>query len=105
MAQDIMDLTGVPTKHRNPVKTLVLKVIDGTKPLSSTGIVDKDLFSGENELYALMDEENLLWSFKYKRGILPPALKEQKFTSFKNLKTFADHYFKTRNIEIVEVKD
>ena len=92
-------------KAPNPSdRVLVLKVKDGKAPLTSTGLVDNRLFSGENNLHGVMDPQSCLWSFKYEMGGLPPALKDQKFTSFSVLKRYAEEYFKKRNIEIVEVK-
>lgn len=89
---------------RSPDRVLVLKTIDDKKPLSSKGLVDIRLFTGENKLHAIMDQQTSLWSFKYDQGIVPVPLKCH-FTSFKALKSHADNYFRTRNIEIVEVKD
>lgn len=92
------------SKMRSPDRVLVLKVIDDKKPLSSKGLVDPRLFSGENKLHAVMDQQTSLWHFKYDQGIVPPPLKCQ-FTSFKALRSHAEAYFRLRNIEIVEVKD
>ena len=89
---------------RSPDRILVLKVIDDKKPLSSKGLVDSRLFTGENQLHAKMDTQTSLWAFKYDQGIVPAPLKCQ-FTSFKALKAHADLYFRSRNIEIIEVKD
>jgi len=92
------------TKERSSDRILVLKVIDRKLPLDSTGMVDRRLFTGINKLHAIMDSQTCLWHFKYDMGILPHQLK-QNFTSFKKLKTHADLYFKTRNVEIKEVLD
>jgi len=92
------------SKMRSPDRILVLKIIDDKKPLSSKGLVDSRLFTGDNKLHAVMDQQSALWSFKYDQGIVPAPLKCQ-FTSFKALKAHADLYFASRNIEIVEVKD
>ena len=92
------------SKMRSPDRILVLKTIDDKKPLSSKGIVDPRLFTGENKLHAIMDIQTSLWRFKYDQGIVPPPLKCQ-FTSFTALKKHAEDYFRTRNIEIIEVKD
>lgn len=91
-------------KQRNPDRIIKLKIIDGTKPLTATGLTDSRLFSGENNLHAIMDEEDCLWHLKYDSGVLPQHLK-QKFTSFKFLYKHVETYFKGRNIEISEVKD
>lgn len=95
------------SKMRASDRVLVLEVIDGKKPLSSTGLVDIRLFKeGDegNKLHAVMDPETCMWTFKYEKGILPPALKGQ-YTGFKALKKHAEGYFEQRNIRIKEVKD
>lgn len=85
-------------------RVLVLKPLNGKDPLSSKGMVDKRLFTGENKLHAMRDNQTCLWYLKYESGVLPPEMKQQ-FTGFKALKKFADGYFSKRNIEIVEVLD
>ena len=97
-------MSSVSPKERKSDRILVLKVKDGEKPLSSTGLVDPRLFTGENKLHAVQNPRNLLWSFKYDQGGLPPVLKQQ-FTNFETLFKHATSYFATRNIEIVEVID
>jgi hypothetical protein len=37
-------------------RTLVLKPIEGKKPLSSIGATDTRLFTGENTVHAIMDK-------------------------------------------------
>lgn len=96
------------SKMRAPDRVLMLELIDGKKPVSSTGLVDPRLFKdGEdaNRLHAVMDQETCLWSFKYEKGAVPPALKDMKFTGFKKAKQFAEDYFLKRNIKITEIKD
>ena len=85
-------------------RTLVLEVIDGTLPKSSTGLVDSRLFSGENNLHAVMDPQTMLWSLRYEHGGVPTKFK-QTFTSFPKLKKFVDDYLILRNIRIKEVLD
>jgi hypothetical protein len=82
-----------------------LKLMEGKQALgSSTGIVDPTLFKADgNKLHGLMDSETCLWYFKYEKGALPPALRDQTFTSFAKLKQYAEDYFRTRNVEIEEV--
>lgn len=91
-------------KERSSDRILVLKPIDGAKPLSSTGLVDTRLFTGENKLHAIMDDTNCMWRLKYDQGGLPPALK-QTFTGFSKLIDYTKTYFKKRNIEIVDILD
>lgn len=85
-------------------RVLILKVIDGKKPMSSTGQVDPRLFTGENNLHLVMNTENSLWSFRYDRGNIPGAL-NQKFTSVERALDFARSYLRDRNIEIDKVID
>lgn len=90
----------------SPDRILILTPIDG-KPLDSKGIIDPRLFkSGEdgNKLHAVMDTESCLWTFKYEKGIVPPALKGS-FTGFRALMKHATEYFKQRNILVKEFKD
>ena len=83
-------------------RILVLEPIDDKKPLSSTGLVDPRLFTGENKLHAIKDPQTCLWHFKYEQGILPPTLKGQ-YTGFNQLKKTAEDYFTKRNMKIKEV--
>ena len=92
------------TNHRSADRILELSVIDGKKPLSSSGLIDPRLFNGDQKLHAVMDPQTSLWSFKYSEGILPQPLKGT-FTGFTALRKFAEDYFKKRNIEIKEIKD
>jgi len=102
---DILTDLNSGTKNRSSDRILELKVIDNKAPISSTGLIDKRLFSGENRLHGIADPQYGHWSFKYDNGTLPPVLKEQRFTSFKALFNYAQDYFKKRNIEITEVID
>jgi hypothetical protein len=86
-------------------RVLTLKVMDDKQPLSSMGLVDKRLFSGENRLHAKLDGVTTLWYFQYDNGGLPPALKDQRFTSFTLLLKYAKEYFYKRNIEITDVSN
>jgi len=89
---------------RSPDRVLVLEPIEGMSPKKNTGLVDTSLFTGSNQLHAVMDTSTTLWRFQYEKGVLPEQLKH-KFTSFKTLMKHADEYFKKRNIQIKEVKD
>lgn len=90
--------------HQRVDRILELKIIDDKAPLSSTGLVDRRLFKGENKLHAVTDPYTGLWSLNYEKGECPPAFKCQ-FTSFKKLYQFATDYFLKRNIEIKEIVD
>lgn len=89
------------SKQKKDERILVLKVIDGTKAKSSTGMIDPRLFTGEKKLMAKQGPD-LLWYMSYTEGAVPPGI-NQKFTTFGKLRTFAEAYFKRRNIEIIEV--
>lgn len=83
---------------------LILKPIEGKKALTSSGIVDSTLFSGDNNLHAKMDTQTCLWYPEMDKGVLPPQLK-QRFTSFHKLHDFVKTYYNRRNIDIVEIRD
>jgi len=91
-------------KVRSDDRILVLKIIDKKAPLATSGVIDRRLFNGEDNLHAVMNSMDCLWTFKYNTGMLPEPLK-QKFTSFSALKRFADGYFNKRNMMITEVKN
>jgi hypothetical protein len=70
----------------------------------STGMVDKQLFTGGNTLHAILDRQTMLWGLTYENGVLPQAL-QQRFTGLTPLyKTVKDYYDK-RNVDIVEIID
>lgn len=84
---------------KNNDRVLVLEKLDEKV---GVGLLDPALLTGNNKLHAVMNEQNLMWSFKYDHGIVPGPLKD-RFSSFKELKKHAENYFKTRNIKIKEV--
>jgi hypothetical protein len=92
------------SKMRNSDRVLVLSVMEGKKPLSTIGVADPRLFTGENKLHGVMDTQTSLWYLKYDMGVIPPPL-QGRFTSFAALKKHADAYFFHRNMEIKEVID
>jgi hypothetical protein len=83
-------------------RVLVLEPIEGKATLSSTGMVDKRLFNGENRLHAIKDEATTLWYCQYDSGRLPEPL-QQRFTGFKALLKFVEDYMLRRNVRIKEV--
>lgn len=85
-------------------RVLVLKVKDGKKPTSVTGMIDERLFKGENNIHAVV-HPNGLWYCKYELGAVPGGLKNQYFTKFSELLKFVKEYFEKRNVEVVEVRD
>lgn len=95
------------SKMRTPDRVFKLELIDGTKPLNSIGEVDTRLFKdgdSANRLHSVMDLQTSLWSLKYDKGTVPPAL-HGMFTSFNKSKEHAENYFRKRNIQIVQVFD
>lgn len=94
------------TKMRGNERAFALELMDNKAPISSTGLIDKRLFTGDNKIYAMRDEQSVnLWYFQYEKGELPPALKDAKFTKFDQAQKFLERYFNTRNIKIKEVID
>lgn len=91
-------------KIKKDDRILVLKQREGVKTLSSTGLVDSRLFTGENNLHVIKEINSNNWYFKYDSGGLPEALK-QKFTTFGIAYAYAKKYFEKRNIYITEVID
>lgn len=91
-------------KHRSPDRVLQLKIIDGTLPKTSTGLLDSRLFTKGNNLHAIQNSETTLWALRYDQGVLPQQLK-QNFTSFKKLLQYVEVYLKGRNVEVAEIKD
>jgi hypothetical protein len=90
------------SKMRSSDRILVLSVMDGKKPANTLGVNDPRLFTGENKLHAVMDQQSMLWKFKYEMGNIPEPLR-CSFTSFSKLLEHAKSYFTKRNIEIKEV--
>lgn len=90
---------------RSPDRILKLEIIDGTKPKSASGMVDSRLFQGDdNRIHIVMDLETSLWSVRYDKGHIPPALSGQ-YTGFKQAYDHVKKYFETRNIRITQVID
>jgi len=90
------------SKNAKTDKQLVLQPMEGRSTLSSMGLTDNRLFTGEVELHAVMDDATCLWNMKYSKGI-PPQAFNQRFTSFNRLLRFAKDYFAKRNVEIIRV--
>lgn len=100
-----MDLDSSHNNLKSDDRVLILRAIDGKAALSTAGLTDRRLFSGENKVHAIMDTQSCLWTIKYEMGAPPPILQEQTFTSFRKLLAFCRDYYGKRNIEIVEVID
>lgn len=99
-----MDRAKNLVKNKSDDRVLVLKPIEGMDALSNKGMVDKRLFSRENNLHAIMDKKTTLWGMQMDHGLLPQQL-AMKFTSFPKLLKHATEYYRLRNIEIKEVID
>lgn len=91
-------------KARKTDRILKIRPIEGQKTLSSTGLVDPRIFTGDNNLHAIQDPRNTLWGLKLEAGGLAEPLK-QKFKTFDSLLEFVKVYFRKRNLEITEVID
>lgn len=92
------------SKLRSDDRIFKLVRVDDKAPLTSLGLVDKRLFTGENKLHAIKDGQTSLWSLKYDQGNVPEFLRQQ-FTSFKLLLKVVGDYFMKRNIKIEEIID
>lgn len=79
---------------------LSLKWMTNKSPLSSSGLIDKRLFTGGNRLHAIRGTDNL-WYLQYDSGALEEPLK-QKFTNFPILMAHVKKHFHKRNIEVTE---
>lgn len=91
-------------KNRATNIELKLRPIEGKKGKDTNGLVDTQLFTGDNKLWAVRNNQTCLWKMYYERGIVPTPLKSS-YTNFNNLLKYATEYFKKRNIEIYEVID
>lgn len=83
-------------------RVIILSPIEGKNTKSDSGLVDNRLFTGDNKLHAILDEQHMLWSLRYEKGITPAPL-QQKFTNFRILLEFVKEYFSRRNIAVKEV--
>lgn len=105
MALAYREVLSPESRIRSPDRILKLEVIDGTKPKNSHGMVDSRLFQGdENRIHIVMDLETSLWSIRYDKGNISPALSGQ-YTGFKQAFDHVKKYFETRNIRITQVID
>ena len=83
-------------------RVIILEAIDGVAKTTS-GNIDPKIFTGENKLHAIKDEESCHWFLKYDNGGLPGPLK-QRFTSYSMLIKFVENYYKSRNLKIKEIQ-
>lgn len=89
-------------KMNSDDRIFVLKPMEGKPTLSSSGMVDNRLFTGENKLHAIYDYQRGTWTIKFDLGGPPEALKNQRFTHFSDLLAFVKKYYKSRNVDVVE---
>lgn len=90
-------------KEKSSDRILVLAPTDGKFAKGAAGL-SSTLFTGENNLHAIQEEQTLLWKLQYDHGGLPPVLK-QKWTTFTKLHDFVKDYMLKRNVQIKEIKD
>lgn len=86
----------------DPEHYITLEVMEGKKPLNSSGQMDPRLFSGTNRIIVECDDTSL-WSLRYEFGVTPSTL-QGKFTSAAKLMNFVEDYYKKRNIIAKEVR-
>lgn len=91
-------------KLRSDDRVFKLCALDDKHPISTSGLIDKRLFTGDNKLHAIKNGQTTLWSLKYDQGGVPEYLRQQ-FTSFKLLVKVVGEYFAKRNIKIEEIID
>ena len=99
----MVDHTLNKIKNMSDDRVLVLEPIDG-KPLTTGGLIDKRLFTGDNRLHSIRDTRTGFWYLKYDMGTIPQPL-QQRFTTFQKMYSFTDNYFNNRNIRIKEIID
>lgn len=93
------------TNLRSNDRVLELAPIEGKTALTTGGVPDKRLFTGEQKLHVKMDPVTCLWYFQWEQnGVLPGGLKGS-FTGFKNAIKHAENYFLQRNIQVTKVID
>lgn len=90
-------------KNRATDIILVLKPKEGG-PKNKSGTVDNRLFSGNNNLHAVMNTQNCLWTLQMDHGLIPGGL-QQSFTGFTPLLKYVTDYYNRRNVEIAEIID
>lgn len=97
------EYTVAPVVNHTTDRVFKLETIDSKAPASSTGLLDKRLFTGDNKLHALVDED-CLWIVRYEQGSVPKELR-RKFTTFGRLLEYVEEYFTKRNVKITEISD
>jgi hypothetical protein len=95
--------SGNDPKMRSNDRIIVLSSGKKGKVYSSTGLVDHRIYTGEVKLHAVLGPTGL-WTLHLDKGSIPPSL-EGSWTRWDDCLAFVTKYFKTRNIEVIEVKD
>lgn len=67
-------------------------------------MVDKRLFTGENKLHCILNNDTGLWSFKMEHGFLPGGL-DKTFTTYTKAVNYVRDYYDKRNVEIVKTEN
>lgn len=91
-------------KVKKDDRILVIKVIDGEKPLSSIGTMDKRIFQGGNRMHAKYNPMTGFWRVSYEVGHVPANL-DQSWMTFDGLMYDVGNYLRSRNLEIEQVLD
>lgn len=77
----------------------------GEKVKTSSGMIDSNLFTGENQLHAVFEGHTCLWYLKYTNGALPEPLRDKRYTSFKKAVEAAENYYSRRGLEITKIEE
>lgn len=80
-------------------RVFTLKPIEGLKPLTSSGMVDPRLFTGESQLFAVYDPQKGVWFLRSDGGSLPGGLQGQ-FTEYGKLVEYITSYYLARNVSV-----
>jgi len=91
-------------KMRSEDRILVVRVMEGKKPVSNIGLVDPRLFKGETNLHCYRGPFDNFWRFRLEAGRLPEPM-QGTWTSFQTAHDYVKSYFAKRNLEIKEIVD
>lgn len=89
-------------KMRSDDRILIVTPIEGFK--GDKGFIGNSLEDKTNNLHAICNVRDRLWTLKYDHGILPLPFK-QKFTSFGKLYDFVERYLNKRGLRLEGVKN
>lgn len=94
----------VNERNRKTDIVIVLRPKEGKTAKNALMEVDNRLFTGKNNLHAIMDIQTCLWSLKFDSGLLPPLLRQQ-YTSFTKLLIDVKNYYSRRDVVVAEIID